>query len=99
MKILKFILGLIAGLSGVVALFAGGKKKQKIKEIKQDIKQSERKVDNLKEKNKEIEKTQKNYIEAVEQLKKSKINYKKKNVSVKKANNFLKSFAKDNKSE
>ena len=42
---------------------------------------------------------QKNYIEAVEQLKKSKINYKKKNVSVKKANNFLKSFAKDNKSE
>ena len=28
MKILKWVLGLIAGLSGVVALFAGGKSKQ-----------------------------------------------------------------------
>ena len=48
MKILKWVLGLIAGLSGVVALFAGGKSKQKVKEIKKDIKTSEKKVKKLK---------------------------------------------------
>ena len=37
MKILKWILGLAAGLSGVIALFAGGKSKQKVKEIKKNI--------------------------------------------------------------
>ena len=44
MKILKWILGLLAGLAGAVALFAGGKSKQKVKEIKKDIKKSEKKT-------------------------------------------------------
>ena len=34
MKFLKWILTLIAGLSGIVALFAGGKSKEKVKQIK-----------------------------------------------------------------
>ena len=34
MKFLKWILTLIAGLSGIVALFAGGKNKEKVKQIK-----------------------------------------------------------------
>ena len=42
MKLLKFILGLVAGLSGVIALFAGGKSKQKVKEIKKDIRKQMR---------------------------------------------------------
>ena len=36
MKILKWIMGLLAGLAGIVALFAGGKSKQKVKEIKKN---------------------------------------------------------------
>ena len=48
MKFLKWILTLIAGLSGIVALFAGGKSKEKVKQIKKDIKKSEKKVKKLK---------------------------------------------------
>ena len=72
MKILKWVLGLIAGLSGVVALFAGGKSKQKVKEIKKDIKTSEKKVKKLKKENKNIKQTQKNYKKAVNEIKKEK---------------------------
>ena len=74
MKFLKWILTLIAGLSGIVALFAGGKSKEKVKQIKKDIKKSEKKVKKLKEENKNIKQTQKNYKKAVSELKKEKKN-------------------------
>ena len=97
MKILKFILGLIAGLSGIVAIFAGGKKKQKIKEIKQEIKTSEKKVKKLKEENEQIKQTQKNYKKAMKELKKEKQKKVVHNVSADEAADFLKKYAKNKK--
>ena len=97
MKILKFILGFIAGLSGIVALFAGGKKKQKIKEIKQEIKTSEKNVKKLEEQNEQIKQTQKNYKKAVDELKKEKEKKVTHDVSADEAADFLKKYAKKKK--
>ena len=47
MKIIKWILGLLAGLGGVAALFASGKNKQKIKEKKKDEAQERKERDEL----------------------------------------------------
>ena len=97
MKILKWILGLIAGLSGVVALFAGGKSKEKVKEIKKDIKTSEKKVKKLKKENKNIKQTQKNYKKAVNEIKKEKQKKVTHDVSADEAADFLKQYAKKKK--
>ena len=97
MKILKWVLGLIAGLSGVVALFAGGKSKQKVKEIKKDIKTSEKKVKKLKKENKNIKQTQKNYKKAVNEIKKEKQKKVTHDVSADEAADFLKQYAKKKK--
>ena len=97
MKILKWVLGLIAGLSGVVALFVGGKSKQKVKEIKKDIKTSEKKVKKLKKENKNIKQTQKNYKKAVNEIKKEKQKKVTHDVSADEAADFLKQYAKKKK--
>ena len=97
MKILKWILGLVAGLSGIVALFAGGKSKQKVKEIKKDIKTSEKKVKKLKKENKNIKQTQKNYKKAVNEIKKEKQKKVTHDVSADEAADFLKQYAKKKK--
>ena len=97
MKILKWILGLIAGLSTVVALFAGGKSKQKVKEIKKDIKTSEKKVKKLKKENKNIKQTQKNYKKAVNEIKKEKQKKVTHDVSADEAAEFLKQYTKKKK--
>jgi len=97
MKILKWVLGLVAGLSGVVALFAGGKSKQKVKEIKKDIKTSEKKVKKLKKENKNIKQTQKNYKKTLSEMEKKKETYKAPDVDIKEANDFLKKFSKSKK--
>ena len=97
MKILKWVLGFIAGLSGVVALFAGGKSKQKVKEIKKDIKTSEKKVKKLKKENKNIKQTQKNYKKAVNEIKKEKQKKVTHDVSADEAADFLKQYAKKKK--
>ena len=97
MKILKWVLGLVAGLSGVVALFAGGKSKQKVKEIKKDIKTSEKKVKKLKDENKAIKQTQKNYKKVVKEIKKEKQKKVTHNVSADEAADFLKQYAKKKK--
>ena len=44
MKFLKWILGLLAGIGGIVALFAGGKSNKKVKQIKKNIKSNEKKT-------------------------------------------------------
>ncbi len=99
MKILKWILGLLAGLSGIVALFAGNKtkSKQKVKKIKKDIKTSEKKVEEIKSGSEAIKKTQENYKKVMAEMKKQKETYKSRDVSVKEANDFLKNFAKKKK--
>ena len=95
MKILKFILGFIAGLSSIVALFAGGKKKQKIKEIKLEIKTSEKNVKKLEDENEQIKQTQQNYKKAVNELKKEKKKKVTHDVSADEAAEFLKQYTKN----
>ena len=85
MKILKWILGLLAGLGGILALFAGNKSKQKVKEIKKEISA--------------IEETQKNYKQTLKEMKKKKETYKAPEVSGDEANKFVKDFLKKRKNK
>ena len=97
MKILKWVLGLIAGLSGIVALFAGSKSKQKVKEIKKDIKKSEKKSKEIKTGIKAIEATQESYKKTLAEIKKKKESYKSPKVNGDEANKFVKDFLKKRK--
>jgi uncharacterized protein HemX len=92
MKILKWILGFLAGLSGVVALFANNKSKQKVKEIKKDIKQSKKKAKEIKTGIEAMEATQESYKKTLEEMKKKKETYKASDVSGDEADKFIKNF-------
>jgi cell division protein FtsB len=97
MKILKWILGLLAGLSGVMALFANNKSKQKVKGIKKNIKKSKKKVKNLKIKNKVVKKKvakTKNAINKINREKQKKVTH---DVSADEAAEFLKQYTKKKK--
>ena len=98
MKILKWILGLVAGLSGIIALFAGNKSKQKVKEIKEDIKTSEKKVEELKSGKEAMKQTQENYKQVMVEMKKKKETYKAPDVSGDEADKYIKDFLKKRKS-
>ena len=97
MKILKWILGLLAGLAGAIALFAGGKSKQKIKEIKKDIKKSEKKTKEIKKGISAAERTQENYKKTLKEMVKTKDLYEAKDVSADDADKFIKDFLKKRK--
>ena len=98
MKILKWILGLLAGLAGAVALFTGSKSKQKVKEIKKDIKKSKKKVKEMKSGIAAIEETQKSYKKTLAEMKKNKELYKAPDVSGDEADKYIKDFLKKRKS-
>ena len=98
MKIIKWILGLLAGLGGIVALFAGNKSKQKVKEIKKDIKTSEKKVEKLKSGAEAIKQTQENYKQTLKGMKKNKELYEAPDVSGDEADKYIKDFLKKRKS-
>ena len=97
MKIIKWILGLLAGLGGVAALFAGGKNKQKIKEIKQDIKTSEKKVDELKTGTSAMKQSHENYKKVVAEMKQKKKTFKATDMSGDEADTFVRDFLKKRK--
>ena len=97
MKILKFILGLVASLSTVLALFASSKSKQKVKEIKKDIKKSKKKVKEIKTGIDAIEATQKSYKKTLAEIKKKKETYKAPKVDGDEADKFIKDFLKKRK--
>ena len=97
MKILKWILGLLAGLAGAVALFAGGKSKQKVKEIKKDIKKSEKKTKEIKSGIAAMEESQKSYEKTLKEMVKTKDLYEAKDVSADDADKFIKDFLKKRK--
>ena len=97
MKILKWILGLLAGLTGAAALFAGNKSKQKVKEIKKDIKKSKKKVKELKTGIEAMEATQKSYKKTLAKIKKKKETYKAPKVDGDEADKFIKDFLKKRK--
>tara|TARA_Y100001963_G_scaffold108986_1_gene150642 strand:+ start:311 stop:628 length:318 start_codon:yes stop_codon:yes gene_type:complete len=104
MKILKWILGLLAGIGGIVAIFAGGKSNKKVKEIKNKIKDNEKKtksidkqIKNLEKENTTLNKSLKSKKQALKEIKKHKKNFKTKDVGSKDAANFLKGYAKKKK--
>ena len=103
MKILKWILGLLAGLGGILALFAGNKNK-KVKQIKDDIKTNEKetkkidkKIEEVKSGQEAMKETQKNYEKTVAEMKKKKQLYEPKDVDAKEAADFLKKYSKKGK--
>ena len=99
MKILKWIMGLLAGLAGIVTLFAGNKSKQKVKEIKEDIKISDKKVEKLKEETEATKQTQENFKKALTDMVKKKELYKAPDVSGDDADKFVRDFLKKRKNK
>ena len=97
MKILKWILGLLAGLAGAVALFTGGKSKQKVKEIKKDIKKSEKKTKEIKSGIAAMEESQKSYEKTLKEMVEKKQLYKAPDVSGDEADKYIKDFLKKRK--
>ena len=97
MKILKWIIGLLAGLTGVVALFAGNKSKQQVKEIKKNIKKSNKKVKEIKTGIEAIEATQESYKKTLAKIKKEKEQYKTPKVDGDEADKFIRNFLKKRK--
>tara|TARA_A100001011_G_C14098357_1_gene751667 strand:+ start:71 stop:361 length:291 start_codon:yes stop_codon:yes gene_type:complete len=95
MKLLKWIIGLLAGIGSLVALFGGSNKK--VKELKKKVKASNEKVKNTKKSVKKVEKKIKNDKKKVSDLKKKKKSYKKKNVGADEAADFLKKYSKKGK--
>ena len=69
MKIVKWILGILAGLSGIVALFAGNKNKKETKKIRNEIKDISTKISTKKEENKIIDKKIKSSKEKIKKCK------------------------------
>ncbi len=73
MKILKWILGLLAGIAGIVAMFGGQSKKEIKKKIKQNDKKISKKtkeIKNLKTGKAGLKKTIKSKQKAIDDLKK-----------------------------
>ena len=99
MKIMKWIIGIIAGLGGIVALFAGNKSKQKVKEIKKDIKVSKKKVKKIKTGIAAMEATQESYKKTLKEMEKKKETYKAPDVNGDEADKFIKDFLKKRKNK
>ena len=95
MKLLKWIIGLLAGLGSLVALV--GSSNKKVKELKKKVKSSNEKVKNTKKQIKKVENKIKNKKKKVSSLKSKKKSYKKKNVGADEASDFLKKYAKKGK--
>ena len=90
MKIFKWILGLLAGVVGLFAMFGGNRESN----IKKKIKQSDKKIKKTLEYNKTIKETLKNKKKALKELKTQKEKGpKKKDVGADEAAEFLKKYA------
>ena len=95
MKILKWIIGLIVGIGGILAmmLVPAGNKRKKIKVLNKKIKAVDEEIKNTNKKQKNLKKTLKSKKKVLEEIKEKK--YKKKDVSTKEASDFLKNFSKE----
>ena len=95
MKILKWIMGLIAGIGGILAimLVPTGNRRKKIKALDKKIKQVDKELQKKENQQKSLQKTLKSKKKALKEIKEKK--YKKKDVSTKEASDFLKNFSKE----
>ena len=91
MKISKWLIGLITGIGGILAIILGINKNKKIKELKKDIKKVNKSIKNKQKQSDAIEKSLESKKEALKELKSEK--YKKKDVGTKEASDFLKKYA------
>ena len=93
MKILKWIIGLIAGIGGILAimLVPAGNRRKKIKALDKKIKEVDKELEKKENQQKSLQKTLKSKKKALKEIKEKK--YKKKDVSTKEASDFLKNFA------
>ena len=98
MKILKWILGLLAGITGLLA-FMAPKNTKKVKEIKKNIEDNQEKINKLKveidvaeKAKKAVKKSLESKKKALNELKKETI--KSNNTDINKAHNRLKNIAK-----
>ena len=94
---MKWLLGILATLGSLLAIFAGNNKKQKIKKIKTNIKKSKKKVKNLKTGNAAAKKTLASKQKALEEIKRQKEQFGVERKSVKKAKSRLKKIGKGKK--
>ena len=97
MKVIKWIIGLLAGLAGAVTLLSNNKNKQKVKTIKKNLKVSKKKVKEIKTGIEAIEATQKSYEKTLAEMKKEKEDFKPTPMEGKQANKFVKDFIKKRK--
>ena len=97
MKILKWIIGLIAGIGGILAimLVPAGNKRKKIKALDKKIKEIDKELEKKENQQKNLQKTLKSKKKALEEIKEKQ--YQKKEVSTKEASDFLKKYAKKKK--
>jgi|TARA_Y100001938_G_C7975124_1_gene371348 oligoribonuclease (3'-5' exoribonuclease) len=96
MKILKYLIGLVTAIGGVLALF-GGSKNKKVKQLNKKVNQSKKVVKNKKKEIKKVNDILTDKKKKAGKLKNKRKNYKKKEVSTKEASDFLKQYAKKGK--
>ena len=89
----KYISGFISFIIGILVL--SNKKNQKVKEIKDKIKDVDRELKEAKSKGDALQGSLKSKKQALKEIEKSK--FKKKDVSVKDASNFLKKYSRGKK--
>ena len=92
-RLWKYISGFISFIIGILVL--SNKKNQKVKEIKDKIKDVNKEIKKVKGKSDALEKTLESKKQALEEIKKTK--FKKKDISAKDASNFLKKYSRGKK--
>ena len=95
MKILKWIIGLIAGIGGILAimLVPSGNKRKKIKALDKKIKEVDKELEKKENQQESLQKTLKSKKKVLEEIKKSKESYKSNEKNANKAADFLKKYA------
>ena len=97
MKILKWILGLLAGLAGIFAMFGGQSKreiKKKIKQNNKSIKKKTKEIASFKTGSAAMRASARSKQKVIDEMKIAKKEYKPKDVGAKEAVDFLKKYAK-----
>ena len=96
MKLLKYLIGIVTAIGGLLAIFSGNKSK-KVKELKNKVNQSKKVIGKKKKEIKKVKHILNDKKKKAKNLKSKRKNYKKKEVGVDEATDFLKKYAKKGK--
>jgi len=97
MKLLKWLLGILAAIGGIFAIFAGGNKRKKVKELKNKSKEISKNIKEKETKHKKIKESIKKKDKNIKNLKNKRDNIKVKDVSTEEAKKYLKKYTKKKK--